>query len=109
MTRLELIKLIGDVLTKLDVLRGSLLPDAPDRLDLDRLRRQLDRKQLQLVQNQFDENTQKFQNAIERLEAVNKELKKTINDVEKVAATIANLKRFVKAVDEIIGAVAPFV
>jgi hypothetical protein len=50
MTRLELIRSIGDVLTKLDVLRGSISFDEPSREDLDSLRRKLDKKQLQLAQ-----------------------------------------------------------
>jgi len=48
MTRIELIKLIGDVLTRIDVLRGSLAPAEPSRTELDGIRKDLDRKQLQL-------------------------------------------------------------
>jgi hypothetical protein len=108
MTRLELIKLIGDVLTELDVLRGSLLPDEPNRKKLDKLRKQLDKRQLQLSQNQFDDNTKGFQQATRALEVINKELTKTISNEENIATTIENLKRFVKAVDGIVGVVLSF-
>ena len=107
MTRLELIKLIGDVLTKLDVLRGSLMPDDPARRELNRLRKQLDGSQLKLVQTQFNENTKAFLQATAELEAINKDLKKTLTSVEKLVTTITNLKRFVAAVNGIVGAVAP--
>ena len=35
MTRIQIIRAIGDLLTRLDVLRGSLLPGNPERLALD--------------------------------------------------------------------------
>lgn len=108
MTRTELIKLIGDVLTKLDVVRGSLLPNDSNRLELDRLRKQLDGLQLKLSQNQFNENTQAFVKATGDLEAINKELKKTLNKIEKVVTTLETLKRFVTVVDDIVKIALPF-
>lgn len=107
MTRLELIKLIGDILTKVDVLRGGLLPDEPDRLTLDRLRKKLDGMQLQLVKEQFDDSTAAFQSATEELTAVNKSLRKTINDIDKLVTTIETLKNFINVVNKIIGIVLP--
>ena len=108
MTRLELIKLIGDILTKLDVLRGSLLPGEPDRVQIDDLRKHLDHLQLQLVKSQFDDNTQDFLQAGKNISAINKDLKQTIDNVEQRVTTIANLKRFVAAVDSLVTTFAPF-
>jgi len=108
MTQIELIKLIGDVLTKLDVLRGSLLPNEPNRTELDRLRKQLDGLQLKLSKNIFDENTSGFLKATKDLEAVNKELKKTLNKIEKIVTTLETLKRFVTVVDDIVKIALPF-
>jgi hypothetical protein len=102
MTRLELIKLIGDVLTKLDVLRGSLLPNESNRGELDRLRKKLDKKQLQFSRNEFIDSAQPFQQATAELEKIHKELRKTINRTEEIATTLKNLKRFVKAIDDIV-------
>ena len=109
MTRIELIKLIGDVLTRIDVLRGSLSPSEPSRKELDAIRKDLDKKQLQLSKNQFDENTQAFIKATGQLEGINNDLKQTIKSINKVAETLANLKRFVSAIDGIVGAVLPIV
>lgn len=109
MTRIELIKLIGDVLTKLDVLRGSMLPGDSNRRELDRLRKQLDGLQLRLAKTQFDDNTQAFITATAEITAINKELKKTLNKIEKVVTTLETLSRFVTAVDDIINAVIPLV
>lgn len=108
MTRLESIKLIGDLLTKIDVLRGSLMPDSPNRTALDRIRKSLDKKQLVLSQNQFDDNTQEYINAAKKLEDINKEVKKTISKIEKLVETIENLKRLVGAVENIIKVAIPF-
>lgn len=108
MTRLELIELIGNVLTKLDVLRGSLTSDDTNRTELDRLRRKLDKMQLKLAQNEFDDNTQAFQDAADELARINKSLKKTLSDIEELVTTINNLKRFIDAVNNIIGTVFPF-
>ena len=105
MTRIELIKLIGDVLTRIDVLRGSLAPAEPSRTELDGIRKDLDRKQLQLSKNQFDDNTQAFIKATGQLEVINDDLKQTIKSVQKVVETITNLKRFVTAVNDITGSV----
>jgi DNA repair exonuclease SbcCD ATPase subunit len=102
MTRLELIKLIGDVLTKLDVLRGSLLPNESNRGELDRLRKKLDKKQLQFSRNEFIDSARPFQQATAELEKIHKELRKTINRTEEIATTLKNLKRFVKAIDDIV-------
>jgi len=102
MTRIELIKLIGDVLTKLDVLRGSLLPTDINRTELDSLRTRLDASQLKLSKNKFDDNTNDFIKATEDLAAINKELKITINKIEKVVTTLNILKRFVAVIDDIL-------
>jgi hypothetical protein len=103
MTRQELIKLIGDVITRLDILRGGLLPEDPRRHVLDLLRNDLDGRQLQLVKNAFDENTPVFQSATEQLKSINSDLKQTLNDINALATTLNNLQRFVSAVDNIVG------
>ena len=107
MTRLELIRLIGDELTKVDVLRGSLSPDDANREELNRLRRKLDGMQLKISQNEFDDNTHAFQQAAEELSVINRSLRRTINDIEKLMTTIQNLRRFVDAVNNLIGVVLP--
>jgi hypothetical protein len=103
MTRQELIKLIGDVITRLDILRGGLLPEDARRHALDLLRNDLDGRQLQLVKNAFDDNTAAFQSATEELKSINSDLKQTLNDITALATTLNNLQRFVAAVDNIVG------
>jgi ABC-type transporter Mla subunit MlaD len=108
MTRLELIQLIGDALTQLDVLRGSLLPGEPNRTLLDQLRDELDTQQLKLAQNEFDDNTAAFVDATAKLVAINKDMNQTLKSIDKLVTTIDNLKRFVGAVNDIVGIALPF-
>jgi hypothetical protein len=63
MTRIELIRGIGDTLTRLDVLRGGLLPRDPQRVALDDLRLLLDDRQRRLSQQLFDETTEAYRRA----------------------------------------------
>ena len=107
MTRLELIKLIGDVLKRLDVLGGSLLPTDPSQSEISRLRKKLDRMQLQLVKDDFDDSTAAFQAATDKLAIVNESLRKTINDIDRLVTIIETLKDFVNVVNKIIGIVFP--
>jgi len=107
MTRIELIELIGDVLTQLDVLIGSMSPSDPDRTPFITARKQLDKLQLSLAQQVFDDNTKKYKDAAAELEKVNNELQKIINDLEKIVKTLETINRFIGAVDKIIQAVLP--
>jgi predicted transcriptional regulator len=107
MTRSQLIKLIGDTLTKMDVLRGSLLPNDPNRKTLDAARKELDRLQLKLSKELFDDNTAEFKKASQQLESINNNLKQTIKDLKKIVDTLDNINRFIGAVDGIVKAVLP--
>lgn len=107
MTKLELIKLLGDLITRLDVILGSISLAHPNREELELIRNQMDDRQRQLAKNQFDENTAVFQKATEQLKAINKDLKATIGQLDNLVNTIKTLRKFVSAVDSIVGAVVP--
>jgi hypothetical protein len=109
MSRLELIKVIGDVITELDILRGSLNPNDIRRHDLDEIRKRLDSRQLQLAKNQFNDNTAVFKEVTSSLAGINAEIKGTLNDLTAFVDTIDNLRRFVSAIDEVMQAVLPLV
>ena len=108
MTRLELINLIGDVLTNLDVLRGSLPANTPDRIALDDLRLLLDDRQRKLAQREFDDNTDAVRRASGKIETVNGDLQVTIRDVAHLKETITNVKRFIRVTDELMKVALPF-
>ena len=99
MTKLECIKLLGDIIVRLDTQRGSLSPGTPKRKKLDEIRRILNEKQLELADLIFDENTAAYKAATDKLTAINKDIKKTIDDVDKVAKTFAALASLVTAID----------
>lgn len=108
-TRLEVIKMIGDVITDIDVARGSLLPDDPNRHNLDDLRVLLDDRQRKLTKAAFDDNTQQFQNAAKNLEAVNHQIKSSIQQVDKIVTVLENIKTFLDAVTSLMTAIGPLV
>lgn len=103
MIKTDLIRLIGDLLTEIDLVLGSLMPDTPQRKTLDQLRAMLDERQLELVQSRFNENTKSFKNAAKHLQDVNKSIKGTIKEVEDLESTLSAVARFVGAVDSLLG------
>ena len=107
MSRIDIIQLLGDLLTRLDVLRGSLLPGVPERRSLDDLRLLLDDRQRRLSQQHFDETTADFHRAATDLATVNADVRRTIDRVERLIDTINNVRRLLSAVDAVIGIALP--
>ena len=102
MTRPELIQLVGDVITDVDVLRSAFSRGTQERIQLDDLRDSLDTAQRRLVRNVLQDNTQQFQSLTRSLQEVNATLRDTINDVNKVAETLDTLVQFVQGLQEIV-------
>ena len=98
MTQLEVIRMIGDVLTEIDVAVGSLMPSDPDLIKLQDLRRVLDSRQLMLSRQLFNENTERFQNAARELKAVNDRIRERIGRVEDMVGVLKDVTRFLNAV-----------
>lgn len=108
MTRLDIIRMIGDVLTEIDVTTGSLMPGDPIVTQLQDLRRLLDARQLVLTREAVNENTVRFRKAAERLNAVNDEIRGTIRGVENMTRVIENVTRFLDAVTSFMTAIKAF-
>ena len=102
MTQLELIKVIGDMITILDMLRANFGREDPDRKRLDNLRDELDTFQRKLVRNGINETTVEFQACTESLKKINADVNKTTDDIKQTAATLENLVKFVKVIQEIV-------
>jgi len=98
MTQLDVIRMIGDVLTDIDTAIGSLEPNDPNERKLHDVRILLDDRQRQLSRAVFDENSQNFQNASQQLQHVNTQIQGTITNINNMVTTIANVTRFLNAV-----------
>src|SRR6476660_9505961 len=109
MTRLDVIKMIGDVLTEIDIARGSLLPDDPNRHQLDDLRILLDDRQRRLSKAVFDDTTQQFQDAAKKLQVVNDQIAGSIQQINKILVVLGNITTFLDAVTSLMAAIGPFV
>ena len=108
MTKLEIIRMIGDALTEIDVTVGSLQPGDRNMVDLQDLRRLLDARQLTLSRQVFDENTTRFQDAAARLAAVNREISGTIRRIDDMVAVIRNVTRLLDAVTSFMTTIGAF-
>ena len=109
MTKLDVIVMIGDVLTDLDVVIGSLLPSDPNHRSLLDLRVLLDDRQRQLSQRVFDENSLAFQEAAQQLKQVNDGIRGTLRDIDHLNTTIANVTRFLNSATSLVSTVAGLV
>ena len=109
MTQLEVVRMVGDVLTEIDVAVGSLHPGDPDLIKLQDLRRLLDARQLDLSRQILDDNTARFQDAARDLKQVNDQVKATITQIENMVTVIANVTRFLNAVSSFLSTVGVFI
>ncbi|HMU64524.1 MAG: hypothetical protein E6Q61_10050 [Nitrosomonas sp.] len=100
MTRPELIRLIGDVLTEVDVLRSNFDRETEERKNLDNIRDALDTYQRKIVRNVINDNTAKFKEHATSLKKINEDLRQTIEDINKIAKTLETLVEFVKVVQK---------
>jgi hypothetical protein len=101
MTKIECITLLGDVIVQIDKQRGSLSPGTPKRKKLDEIRRILNERQLELADLVFNEGIAAYTSATDKLTAIDKDIRNTINDVNKVAESFAALTSLVTAIDEL--------
>jgi len=101
MTRLELIRLIGDVLTEVDVVRANFMRETATRKRLDNIRDALDTYQRKLVRSVIKDNTKSFKELTMSLKKVNESLRQTIEAVDKIAQTLEDLVKFVGVVQKI--------
>lgn len=102
MHKLDIVRLLGNRLTSLDLLMASPDLNDADFRQIRKLRRTLDKMQGEFVAQAFRENTKKFQEAAARLEKVNDELETTIANVEKVAATIAAITSLISSAEKLL-------
>lgn len=108
MSRLNTIKMIGEVLTTIDVMRGSLLPNDPQRNDLDDQRVLLDDKQKRLSRAVFDDTTQAFMDGAAKLAMLNGQIQDSLNKLDSLLNTLQLIETFTNAVTTLLSAVAPF-
>jgi hypothetical protein len=106
MTKLETVHMIGDTLTQLDMLIGSLLPSDPNHRRVLDLRLLLDDRQRRLSRQIFDEGGDLFQRAARDLAAINDDIRATMGDIGRLNTTIANVTRLLNSVTSVLTTVA---
>ncbi len=101
MTMLELIRLIGDVIVEVDVLRSTLDRSTLERKRLDNIRDELDTYQRRLVRNVINTQTARFRELTASLKGVSGSLQQTIEEVDRIAQTLESLVKVVGIVQKI--------
>ena len=108
MNRLDVIRMVGDVITDIDVLRGSLLPDDPLRQKMNDYRILLDDRQQRLTREVFKDNTPAFASAAAKLKTINSQIEASLDKLDNMEATLKNIKTFIDSVTNLLSAVAIF-
>jgi competence protein ComGF len=101
MTTQECINILNDLLNKLDTLIEGLSFEDPLKAKLEKIRKVIHDKRLELIGKVFNENTSTYNDAIDAINKINKNIQTTITDITKVAETFATLQKFVTAIDNI--------
>lgn len=98
----DLIRIVGDLIVRVDVLSTEFNPGVPERLILDDVRDDLDVFQRKLVRAYFDTTTPQIKSKVDSLKNISSEIKKTINALDKFAKTLEQLVRFIEVGQELV-------
>ena len=101
MTRVELVRLIGDVLRQLDGLKTNHSADSNRAVPAE-VRNALAKQQLKIAITDLDESTPAFFKASEDILALDVSLHGAVKSGDNVVGLADNLKCFVKTVDGLI-------
>lgn len=102
MTKIELIRSIGDVLRQLDNFKTIQSPNDLSGPTLTELRNALAKQQLRLAITDFDESTPAFLKAGQDILACAASLHAAIDSAASGAALVDNVRRLVNAVDALV-------
>jgi hypothetical protein len=102
LSRIDLIRIIGDIITELDVARGSFPKESPERKEFDAWRRYLDEKQHALADAVFDEGSAAYQSASADIDNIARDMADAIADVNNTAQTFEDLSRLASAIDDLL-------
>ena len=101
MTRVELVRIIGDVLRHLDHLKLSPSAD-PSSAVPPEVRNALATQQLKIAITDLDESTPAFCKAGQDILALDAGLREATESADNGVALVDNLKRFVKTIDGLV-------
>ena len=102
MNQIDVVEMIGNRLTQIDMAIARLAPSDPHAAELTALRRSLDQQQQLLVKQAFDDNTTQFQEAAKDLQAVNDSVADSIQKIDRIATVIDGVSRFLTSVTNLV-------
>jgi hypothetical protein len=107
MNKVQLVTVIGDVLTQIDVALQTPGKDNASWQTLYALRKHLDDQQRDLVRISLNENDSDYDTVTKKLSAANTDLKSTLNKFAKVGAIISAVSKISSYVDQILKLATP--
>ena len=107
MTKLDVITIIGNILTQIDSVLSSpgLDPSSPQWQQLFALRKHLDDLQREIVRSMFQEDDDAFQTAAANIRQQNDQMQRVGAGIAKVASIIQIVSNVASAADQLLGAI----
>jgi len=104
MTLVELVKLIGNILTEIDSMlsRPELSTSDPDWQQLYALRKHLDDQQRELVKLSINLSDAAYTTATQQIAAANAEITKVLGDFAKIDKVINNIAKVAGYIDKVL-------
>jgi hypothetical protein len=102
MNQVDVVEMIGNQLTQIDMAIARLAPSDPNAAELTALRRRLYQQQQLLLKYAFDDNTFQFQEAAKDLKAVNDSIADSIQKIDRIATGIDGVTRFLTSVTNLV-------
>lgn len=103
MNTLDLVRLIGDIVTELDVIRSDWRIKLDDKIALDNFRDRLDAVQKILIRNAFRAQTSQVNSAAQQLIGLNDGLKKELKDLQGITQALHTLTQLVDILERVAG------
>lgn len=109
MDQVDIVEMIGDRLTQIDIAIARLVPSDPKAAELTALRLNLDAQQRQLVKLVFDANSARFQEAASDLASVNDSIADDLQRIDGIASAIDGVNRFLSSVTSLVSTASKLV
>ena len=101
MNKIDCITLLGEVLTKIDIRRGSMPPGTPSRKYLDDLREEFSSYQVELADLIFKEADQRYKDVTNELKAAAKKIEIELSGIDNILELVESSTALLSIIDNL--------